>query len=108
MAHYLLQVSYTGEAWKEQLRNPRSFMERATPLVEALGGKIESAYYSFGEYDIAVIAELPDNISMAACSLAISAGGAVKTAKTTPLMTLDEGVEAMRKAGGASYKPPGG
>ena len=108
MAHYLFQIAYTSEAWAEQLRNPRSFMERATPLIEGLGGSIESAYYSFGEYDVAVIAELPDHVSMAACSLAISAGGAAKTAKTTPLMTLDEGVEAMRKAAGAGYRPPGG
>ena len=34
-------------------------------------------------------------------------GGAVKGIKTTPLMTIEEGIEAMRKAGGSTYSPPG-
>jgi hypothetical protein len=39
--------------------------------------------------------------------MAASAGGAVKATKTTPLMTMEEGIEAMRKAGTAGYRPPG-
>ena len=45
-----------------------------------------------------VICDMPDNISAAALSMAISAGGAVKAAKTTPLMTFDEGLEALQRA----------
>ena len=54
------------------------------------------------------IAEFPDNVSVAAFSVAASAGGAVKSIKTTPLMTADEGIEMMRKAAGSGYRPPGG
>jgi hypothetical protein len=54
-----------------------------------------------------VIAEMPDAISAAAFSLATSAGGALKAIKTTPLRTIEEGLEAMKKAAGAGYRPPG-
>jgi uncharacterized protein with GYD domain len=108
MPHYMYQLAYTNEAWATQVKNPRSFMERATPLLEELGGKAESAYYAFSDFDIVLIAELPDNVSMATAALAVAAGGAVKAMKTTLLMTLDEGVEAMRKAGASVYRPPSG
>ena len=83
-------------------------MERATPLIEALGGKVENAYYAFGDYDVILIAEMPDDVSMAAGAIAALAGGAVKTMKTTALMIPEDGVEAMRQAGGLEYRPPGG
>jgi hypothetical protein len=35
---------------------------------------------------------------MAAIAVAVSAGGAVKASKTTPLMTGAQGVEALKKA----------
>jgi uncharacterized protein with GYD domain len=66
-------------------------------------------YYAFGEYDIVAIMELPDNVSAAALSMITSAAGSLKAVKTTPLMTIDEGIQAMRKGAdvGASYRPPG-
>ena len=108
MPHYLLQASYTGEAWGTQIRNPQNRLEALRPAIEGLGGRIESFYYAFGENDIVAIVEFPDNISVAAFSVAASAGGAVTSIKTTPLMTVDEGMEMLRKAAGSSYRPPGG
>jgi uncharacterized protein with GYD domain len=108
MAHYLCQIAYTSEAWSAQIKNPANRIEVVAPLLERLGARFESAYLSFGEYDIVFIMEAPDNVSAAAVSLAISAGGAVKAYKTTPLMTTEEGIEAMRKAGenASAYRPP--
>ena len=65
-----------------------------------------SFYNSFGEYDAVVIAELPDNEAAAGIAMAAAAGGAVKAIKTTPLMTVKEGLGAMRKAKRARYQPP--
>ena len=65
-------------------------------------------YFAFGESDVVVIAELPDNVTMAAFSMAIAAGGGVTNFKTTVLLPMSEGVEAARKAGSISYRPPGG
>jgi uncharacterized protein with GYD domain len=107
MALYLLQVAYTNEAWAAQLNNPLDRREAVSLVIERLGGYIESAYYAFGDYDVVLIIEMPDGVSAAAFSLAVSAGGAVKAIRTTPLLTIEEGIEAMKKAAGAGYRPPG-
>jgi hypothetical protein len=52
------------------------------------------------------VVELPDNVSASAFALVGLAGGALKTYKTTPLMTIEEGIEAMRKGATAGYRPP--
>ena len=108
MPHYLIQAAYTNEGWGTQTRNPQNITERLGPMVQGLGGSIESIYYAFGEYDVVAIVQFPDNVSAAAFSVAASAGGVAKAVKTTPLMTVEEGMEMMRKAGGAGYRPPGG
>ena len=108
MAHYLVQVAYTPDAWAAQVKNPPNRVEAVRPLLERLGARFEAAYLSFGDYDIVFIAEAPDNVSAAAISLAVTSGGACKAYKTTPLLTVEEGIEAMRKAGQAvsAYRPP--
>ena len=108
MPYYMIQASYTSESWGVQINNPANRFEQIQGTVQGLGGSLESIYYTFGDYDIVGIAQFPDNTSAAAFSLAASAGGAAKAVKTTPLMTAEEGMAAMRKAGGVGYKPPGG
>jgi hypothetical protein len=44
---------------------------------------------------------------MAAVALAIGGGGALSSLETTVLMTVEETVEALRKAQQVKYKPPG-
>ena len=105
MPLYMYQASYTSDAWKTQIQNPQNRLEQMRPIVEAAGGKLLSFYYAFGEYDVVAIMEAPDNVSISA--LAIAAGGALKAGKTTVLMTPEEGLEAMRRAGGTGYRPPG-
>jgi uncharacterized protein with GYD domain len=107
MARYLFQASYTNEAWAAQVSHPQNRMEVIRPVIERLGGRLECAYLSFGDYDVVVIADMPDHVSAAAFSLAASAGGGVKAVKTTPLITVEDGIEAMKKAAGAGYRPPG-
>jgi len=53
-----------------------------------------------------LIVEGMDNVTAAALSVGATAGGAIKSIKTTPLMTVEEGMEAMRKAAAAGYRPP--
>jgi len=65
---------------------------------------LESVYYMFGEDDVMVIVEMPDNVSMSALSLAVSASGLVRT-KTIPLITVDEMDKALAKS--INYRPPG-
>jgi uncharacterized protein with GYD domain len=107
MPYFLTQAAYTSEAWAAQIRDPRDRIEIIGAVAERLGGRIVSAYLSFGDYDIVVISEFPDQEGVAALVMAVAAGGAVKSVKTTPLMTIDEGISAMRKATGSGYQPPG-
>ncbi len=106
MPHYMIQAAYTPDAWGGMARNPQDRAEAIRPVIEALGGKLISFYASTGEYDALVITEMPDNVAAAAISIAASAGGAVNDVKVTPLLTIEEGMEAMRRAGEAGYRPP--
>ena len=107
MARYLVQVSYTREAISELVKNPQDREAAVRPVVESLGGKLEAFYFSFGDYDVVAIAELPDNVTMAALSMAISSGGALSSVNTTTLLTMEEGVAAMKKAASIHINPPG-
>jgi uncharacterized protein with GYD domain len=108
MAHYLVQLAYTPEAWAAQLKDPKNRVEIVRPLLERLGARFEATYMAFGDYDIIFIMEAPDTVSAAAIGMTVMAGGAVKAYKTTPLLSIEEGITAMRKGGEAAgiYRPP--
>ena len=57
--------------------------------------------------DVALIIELPDNVSAAAFSIGGASKGHLKAMKTTPLLTVDEGLAAMAKGGNLDIQPPG-
>ena len=105
MAHYLLQLSYVAETWATLIRNPQNRADAVRGAIENLGGKIEQTWLAFGDDDVVLIIDMPSNIAAAAISMAFSAGGACKNVKTTPLMSIQEGIEAMTKAGECGYKP---
>lgn len=107
MPLYMLQVGYTPEAWAALTSNPQDRLQAVVrPLMDQLGGRAVDAWLSFGEYDAIVVYEVPDSVSAAALAMRLSSGGALKSLKTIPLLTIDEGVEAMRKAGSLDYAPP--
>jgi uncharacterized protein with GYD domain len=100
MPYYLLQVAYTPVAWAAMLKKSHTHLEDLRPLLERLGGKLESCWLAFGEYDALLICQLPDQTSATALSMAASAGGTVKTIKITPLMSVEESFNALTKAAG--------
>ena len=51
--------------------------------------------------------EAPDNVSMAAVALAIASGGALSTIETTVLLSVEETLDALSKAGQIQYRRPG-
>ena len=108
MARYLIQASYTTTAVADLVKNPQDRGAALQPLVEQLGGRIVSLDFAFGDYDVVGIGEFPDNVTMAALSMAITASGGFSAFKTTVLIPMNEAVEAMRKAGSINYRPPGG
>lgn len=106
MPHYLYHVDYVAEAWKTQVEHPKHRMEAITPVIEKMGGKVVSAYYTFGKDDLIAIVEMPNNEAAAAFAISASAGGAVSNISTTVLMTMDEGYAAIQAAGKVTYAPP--
>lgn len=105
MAQFLFEVAYTPQAWAALVKNPQDRSQIVQTAVQNLGGKIDRAWLSFGEYDVVVIADMPDSVSAAAFSMAVAAGGSCKNVKTTPLLNTQEGVEAMKKAASCGYRP---
>lgn len=108
MAYYLLQASYTPEGWAAQVKNPQDVRVRVQAAMEKIGGKIVGVWYAFGDYDLVAIIEYPSNVSAVAYALAIMSP-AIKAYKTTPLLTVEEGLAAMQQATeiNAVYRPPG-
>lgn len=108
MPLYMVQVSYTPEAWKSLVKNPHDRIEAVRPAVEQLGGKVVSGYFAFGDYDAIAIADLPSHVSAAALAIAFAAGGACRDVKTTPLLSTAESLEALKQAGRSNYRPATG
>lgn len=105
MAKYLWQANYVGEGLKGLLKeggtSRRTVVEK---VINSMGGKLEAFYYAFGETDLYVIADMPDNVSTAAFALMIAASGVINL-KTIVLMTPEELDKAVKKT--PSYRPPG-
>ena len=105
MPKYLIVGSYTAEGAKGLLKDGGSKRRQvADAALKSVGGKIESFYFAFGEHDLYVIVDAPDSVTVAAASLAISAGGGFR-AKSVVLLTAEELDQATRKT--TSYQPPG-
>ena len=107
MALYLSKFSYTPETWARLIENPEDRREAAKSYIESAGGKLHGFWYAFGTHDGYNLWEAPDNVSMAAVSLAISGGGALSSFETTVLLTIEETMDALQKAGEIRYRPPG-
>ena len=105
MPKYLVQANYVGEGIKGLLKeggsSRRAVVEK---LFASLGGKVEAFYYAFGDTDLFVIADVPDNITAAALSLTVNAAGAA-TSRITVLLTPEEIDAAAKKT--PIYRVPG-
>lgn len=106
MPQYLMQLAYTPESLAAQMKNPQDRIDVVgKQLAESGNAKIIGGGFSFGEYDIAIIVETPDDTAMAAVAIALCAGGALKASKTTPLLSGSQWVDAMKRASSSTYRP---
>jgi uncharacterized protein with GYD domain len=105
MPKYLLQANYVGQGVNGLLSEGGTARRAAAEkAIQSVGGTLESFYYAFGDTDAYLIADVPDNASMAALTLTIAATGVVST-KTVVLMTPEEVDGAVKKA--PTYRAPG-
>jgi uncharacterized protein with GYD domain len=102
---FLVEATYTAEGYKGLAKDKASGRKAAiAQATEKLGGKLEAMYFCLGEYDVVLIADLPDHVSAAALSSAACGSGAART-KTTVLLSVEEADSALAKP--VAYTPPG-
>jgi len=99
----LTRFSYTPDTWAKLVKNPEDRRDAAKQYIEAVGGKLHGFWYAFGDHDAYNLWEAPDNVSMAATAIAISAGGALSSFQTTVLLAVEETVAALEKASAIRY-----
>jgi uncharacterized protein with GYD domain len=105
MPKYLIEANYVGEGISGLLKEGGSRRRAAVEeMFGSMGGSVEAFYYAFGEKDVFIIGELPDNATAAALSLRVNATGAA-SCKVTVLMTPQEIDAAAKKT--ITYRPPG-
>ncbi|WP_409329918.1 GYD domain-containing protein [Trujillonella humicola] len=107
MPLYLTRFGYTPETWSRLIARPEDRREAARAYIESVGGHLHGFWYAFGSHDGFTLWEAPDNVSMAAVVLAIAAGGALDPVETTVLLTVEETLEALTRAGQVGYRAPG-
>ena len=106
MPLYLSKFSYTPATWARLAANPEDRRTAARTYIESVGGTLHGFWYAFGSHDGYNLWEAPDNVSMAAVALAITAGGALASLETTVLLTVEETLEALQKAEKVGYRAP--
>ncbi len=106
MATYLIQIAFTAESIANLVANPENRRDSMVPLLEQLGGRFIGSWLSFGEYDSTAIIEMPDNVSIKAFEMACMAGKGLRYYHITPLMSFEDGLEAMKLAKSLEYKAP--
>ena len=109
MPKFMYAVSYSADGIKGVMQEGgTSRIEAATAVAEALGATVEGAWFAFGDDDVYLVLDAPDNIAAGAGSILTGATGAVAT-RTIPLITLEEmdAMAAKAREAAASYRPPG-
>jgi uncharacterized protein with GYD domain len=94
MSFYCHQVSYTTDARNRLLSDPCDRYEAIRDPIEKLGGQLKSSFFTLGPFDVLVISEFPQDISLADIAVAFSHGGAIANIHTYPLLPLPEASEA--------------
>jgi uncharacterized protein with GYD domain len=107
MPLYLTKFSYTPETWARLIENPEDRRDAARSYIESVGGKLHGFWYAFGAHDGYNLWEAPDNVSMSAVAIALGSGGAISSLETTVLVTVEETLDALGRAGEVGYRPPG-
>jgi len=110
MPKYLYLASYTRDAWKGMIESPPDRAGAIARLTESVGGSTDAVFWAFGEFDVVVLADLPDDSAAAAVSVAVTSSGRIAGCRTHRLVTMEEApaMLASARAAVAAYERPGG
>jgi len=105
MAKYLIQATYSAEGFKGVAKDKASGRKAALEkALASVGAKLDAIYYAFGDCDVVLIVDAPDNATVASFGMAACSTGLARTS-TIPLLTVDEADQAVKK--GITYRGPG-
>ena len=107
MPMFLGRFSYSRESIKALVDNPQNREQAVGAAAQSVGGKLHGLWYAFGEFDGYFLLEAPDSATAVAFSASVGGTGALSKIETIPLVSMEEGMEAFRKAQSVSYTPPG-
>jgi len=109
MTFYLIQAKVSQDTMRALVDRPEDRLLTTTRFVRSVGGRLHNYFFSFGDFDIVLLLELPDNVSAASLAMTLAASGSVTEIETTVLFTMSEAIAAMEKAGDAMgiYVAPG-
>jgi len=107
MPLFIYEAAYTAESMAAQIKDPKDRMDVVKPAFDAIGAKVLAYGYPLGDFDVLVVFEAPSETAVASLAVAVGAGGAVRLAKTTRLLSGQEYVEALKKAQNVApqYRP---
>jgi uncharacterized protein with GYD domain len=104
---FLIRAKQTPETWRRLVDNPEDRRKASTEGQGVYAGKFHGYWYAFGDYDIYALIEAPDNIAATTLLVKLAGSGAFSDVSTVPLLTVDEMLEALRRAKTVDYTPPG-
>ena len=105
MANYLFRANYTQAGIAGLLKEGGTGRRDALrQTVEGMGGTLRDMFYAFGDCDLFLVTELPDDETATAMSLNLSAAGALKVTVTV-LVTPETLDKAVQKS--VPYRAPG-
>lgn len=110
MPKYMITGGYSPDSWQRMMEHPNQERElRVAELCQEAGGNLEAYYWTFGLDDYVFIAELPDDASASAMSVAMSSSGEVHDQRTVKLLSKDEHQNLLQKGLGlaSKYQRPG-
>ncbi len=102
MTFYLCQAKISKETMNALVQSPQDRMIAMTRVLKGIGGRLHYYFFCFGQYDIVLVFELPDNVTAASLAMTLTASGSVSEVDTTVLLTMEEAIVAMQKAGEAT------
>jgi uncharacterized protein with GYD domain len=103
----MMTVKYSPDAVRALIAHPSDRRKVASEIIDKAGGKLHGFYLTFGPIDVVVILEAPSATAAAALSMMLGASGSFAQVATTPLLTMEEAMAAMKEAAPlqAAYKP---
>ena len=109
MPKYVILFSVTSDTLSRFIDRPEDRRGPVNAIAQAVGGKLESYYWMFGQYDGLAILDIPNSESAAAAALAAASSGAFRHVETHELIEADNLVKVLERAKQArpSYRPPG-